>query len=89
MGRECGRSAHTGSPVLSTVYAVLGPWVYTHPAAWMCHDLLAGTPDPNHGSVPGGPRPSRRKCSLTRYYGASCQAGRCHRTAVGSEVGLL
>ena len=56
------------------MHAVLGPWVCTHPAAWMRHDLLAGTPDPKHGSVPGGPGPGRRRCSLTRYYGASCQA---------------
>lgn len=54
-----------------------------------CHDPLAGTPDPANGSVPGGPGPGERKCSLTRYYGASCQAGRRHRTAIGSEVNLL
>ena len=46
------------------MHAVLGPWVCTHPAAWMRHDLLAGTPDPKHGSVPGGPGPGRRRCLL-------------------------
>lgn len=53
------------------------------------HDPWAGTPDPAHGSVLGGPGPGERKCSLTQYYGASCQARRRHRTAVGSEVNLL
>lgn len=81
-----------GSPVLSAhhvLYAVLGPWVRTHQAACTHHHLPAGTPDPDHGSVSGRPGPGRRKCSLTRCYGSSCQAGRRHRTAVGSEVSGL
>lgn len=49
----------------------------------------AGTPDSDHGSALAVPGPAEKEVLLTRCYGSSCQAGRRHRTALGSEESAL